>query len=219
MPSIVAKSHGKPIRPSHTIERVTITSRTRSARASGRDPPPAANCGHVFEACAADGTTWKSSGRRPSRSAKRGDQGADRQQALMAWSVALRSCMILTPYVSDVIIREWDGTSKSATSLNRSSHNCTGTCESRFLPTPAPAQFGPRLGRPRVDTLNDSRHANMKELRLSAADGEWRAAFAVDTKRRAILLVDGDKSGGRQKRFYRQLIAKADDGLTPILPG
>ena len=39
-------------------------------------------------------------------------------------------------------------------------------------------QFGPQLGRPRVDTLNDSRHANMKELRFSAADGEWRVAFA-----------------------------------------
>ena len=37
-------------------------------------------------------------------------------------------------------------------------------------------QFGPQLGRPRVDTLNGSRHANMKELRFSAADGEWRVA-------------------------------------------
>lgn len=25
-------------------------------------------------------------------------------------------------------------------------------------------QFGPRLGRPRVDTLNGPRHANMKEM-------------------------------------------------------
>ena len=33
-------------------------------------------------------------------------------------------------------------------------------------------QFGPTLGRPHVDTLNGSRHANMKELRFSAADGE-----------------------------------------------
>src|SRR5690242_11617021 len=74
-------------------------------------------------------------------------------------------------------------------------------------------QFGPQLGRPRVDTLNDSRHANMKELRFSAADGEWRVAFAFDTKRKAILLVAGDKSGGSQKRFYKQLIAKADDRL------
>jgi hypothetical protein len=72
-------------------------------------------------------------------------------------------------------------------------------------------QFGPRLGRPRVDTLNGSRHANMKELRFGAADGEWRVAFAFDPKRRAILLVAGDKSGGSGKRFYRELIRKADE--------
>ena len=41
-------------------------------------------------------------------------------------------------------------------------------------------QFGPLLGRPRVDTLNESRHANMKELRFDAADGVWRFAFAFD---------------------------------------
>lgn len=72
-------------------------------------------------------------------------------------------------------------------------------------------QFGPQLGRPLVDTLKGSRHSNMKELRFSAADGEWRAAFAFDTKRKAILLVAGDKSGVSQKAFYRQLITKADD--------
>ena len=72
-------------------------------------------------------------------------------------------------------------------------------------------QFGPQLGRPRVDTLKGSRHANMKELRFSAADGEWRVAFAFDTKRKAILLVAGDKSGVGEKRFYRELIRKADD--------
>ena len=72
-------------------------------------------------------------------------------------------------------------------------------------------EFGPQLGRPRVDTLNGSRHANMKELRFSAADGEWRVAFAFDTKRKAVLIVAGDKSGGSEKRFYRELIRKADE--------
>ena len=72
-------------------------------------------------------------------------------------------------------------------------------------------RFGPRLGRPRVDTLNDSRHRNMKELRFHAADGQWRVAFAFDTKRKAVLLVAGDKSGDSEKRFYRRLIRKADD--------
>ena len=72
-------------------------------------------------------------------------------------------------------------------------------------------QLGPQLGRPQVDTLKGSRHANMKEARFSAADGEWRLAFAFDPKRRAILLVAGNKSGGSAKRFYRALIRKADE--------
>jgi hypothetical protein len=71
-------------------------------------------------------------------------------------------------------------------------------------------EYGPQLGRPRVDTLNVSRHANMKELRFNAADGVWRVAFAFDTRRHAILLVAGDKSGGSEKRFYNELIRKAD---------
>jgi len=71
-------------------------------------------------------------------------------------------------------------------------------------------QFGPQLGRPRADTLNGSRHANMKELRFDAADGVWRFAFAFDPKRRAIILCGGDKSGVSEKRFYRQMIDRAD---------
>ena len=78
-------------------------------------------------------------------------------------------------------------------------------------------QFGPHLGRPRVDTLNASKHANMKELRFDAADGAWRFAFAFDPKRRAVVLVGGDKSGGGEKRFYRQLIAKADERFSKHL--
>jgi len=50
----------------------------------------------------------------------------------------------------------------------------------------------------------------MKELRFEAVGGAWRTAFAFDPRRRAILLVAGDKSGGSQKRFYRELIAQAD---------
>ncbi len=72
------------------------------------------------------------------------------------------------------------------------------------------ADYGPQLGRPHADTLKGSKHANMKELRFEASDGEWRAAFAFDPERKAILLVAGDKSGGSEKRFYKQLIAKAD---------
>jgi hypothetical protein len=50
----------------------------------------------------------------------------------------------------------------------------------------------------------------MKELRFDAADGVWRVAYAFDPSRQAILLMSGDKSGESSKRFYRQLIARAD---------
>lgn len=43
---------------------------------------------------------------------------------------------------------------------------------------------------------------------LRTENGVWPLHF--DPRRRAILLAAGDKSGGSQKRFYRQLIAKAD---------
>jgi hypothetical protein len=72
-------------------------------------------------------------------------------------------------------------------------------------------EFGPHLGRPQVDTLKDSKHANMKELRFNCEDGKWRIAFAFDPKRQAVLLVAGDKAGANQKRFYEQLIKVADE--------
>ncbi|MAW79376.1 MAG: addiction module toxin RelE [Parvularcula sp.] len=71
--------------------------------------------------------------------------------------------------------------------------------------------FGPAAGRPRVDTLKGSKHANMKELRFDADDGVWRAAFAFDPKREAIILVAADKSGGNEKKFYKRLIKTADE--------
>ena len=77
--------------------------------------------------------------------------------------------------------------------------------------------FGPQLGRPRVDTLNGSRHANMKELRFDAAGGAWRVAFAFDPRRRAVLLAAGKKSGGGERRFYRGLIRKADERFSAHL--
>jgi hypothetical protein len=72
------------------------------------------------------------------------------------------------------------------------------------------AEFGPNLGRPTVDTLNGSRHANMKELRFSWHRQVWRVAFAFDPSRQAVLLVGGDKSSSVQRRFYQTLIKVAD---------
>ena len=72
-------------------------------------------------------------------------------------------------------------------------------------------QFGPQLRRPHCDTLNGSKHANMKELRFTLPDGEWRIAFAFDPLRQAILLVGGSKSGTSERQFYRDLIRLADE--------
>ena len=72
-------------------------------------------------------------------------------------------------------------------------------------------EFGPELKRPHADTLNGSRHANMKELRFKADNGVWRVAYAFDPTRQAILLVAGDKSGTSEKRFYKMLVKKADE--------
>jgi hypothetical protein len=63
------------------------------------------------------------------------------------------------------------------------------------------AQFGPQLGRPRVDTLKGSRYANMKELRFAAADGVWRVAFAFDPKRYAVLRSRETSPAAERKHF------------------
>ena len=70
--------------------------------------------------------------------------------------------------------------------------------------------IGPTLGRPHADTLKGSRHRNMKELRFSVGDGEWRIAYAFDPRRQGILLVGATKSGVASDRFYRRLITTAD---------
>jgi hypothetical protein len=69
------------------------------------------------------------------------------------------------------------------------------------------------LGPTQVYSLKGSRHGNMKELRFSVGDGEWRIAFAFDPRRHGILLVGASKSGVTSDRFYRRLIATADSRL------
>jgi hypothetical protein len=71
--------------------------------------------------------------------------------------------------------------------------------------------LGPQLGRPHADTLNGSKHANLKELRADTASHVLRIAFAFDPKRIGVLLVAGDKLGVNQRQFYKRLIAKADE--------
>ena len=66
---------------------------------------------------------------------------------------------------------------------------------------------GPGLGRPYVDAIKTSRHANMKELRPPI--GHLRVLFAFDPRRTAILLIGGDKRH-RWSEWYRTIIPIAD---------
>lgn len=67
-------------------------------------------------------------------------------------------------------------------------------------------ELGPTAGRPLVDSVHGSRYSNMKELRVGKT---IRVFFAFDPHQVAILLIGGDKAG-KTKRFYRQMIRKAD---------
>jgi hypothetical protein len=67
-------------------------------------------------------------------------------------------------------------------------------------------ELGPSAGRPLVDSVEGSRHSNMKELRVTQT---MRIFFAFDPKRVAILLIGGDKAG-KTKRFYKRMIPIAD---------
>jgi hypothetical protein len=70
-------------------------------------------------------------------------------------------------------------------------------------------QAGPMLGRPHVDTLKGSRHANMKELRIQHEGRPYRVLFAFDPRRMAYLLIGGDKTGNN--RWYDEMIPVADE--------
>jgi len=70
-------------------------------------------------------------------------------------------------------------------------------------------EIGPYLGRPYVDSVKQSRHKNMKELRVQNKMRVFRIFFIFDADRKAILLIGGDKRG--EKRFNEKMIPLADD--------
>jgi hypothetical protein len=72
-------------------------------------------------------------------------------------------------------------------------------------------EYGPHLPRPHADTLKGSKLKNLKELRSQTENNVFRVAFVFDKKRKAILLIGGDKKGKDEKRFYQNLIKQAED--------
>lgn len=102
-------------------------------------------------------------------------------------------------------VRLWEDVESWVLGLDDETYNLVAAAITRL-------EFeGPTLGRPTADRIKGSRHHNMKELRPgSAGRSEIRILFAFDPKRRAILLVAGDKAG-RWRQWYDQNIPIADD--------
>ena len=69
---------------------------------------------------------------------------------------------------------------------------------------------GPALTRPYADTVDDSRHPNMRELRVQSQGRPLRILYAFDPRRTAILLIGGDKTGLTDEQFYGTQIPIAD---------
>lgn len=67
---------------------------------------------------------------------------------------------------------------------------------------------GPALGRPQVDSLSkQSRHSNMKELRIRFHGDAYRVLFAFDPRQVGILLLGGRKS---DQKWYKKAVEAAD---------
>jgi hypothetical protein len=68
---------------------------------------------------------------------------------------------------------------------------------------------GPHLPFPYSSGVASSRHAHMRELRTQAGGRPLRTLYAFDSRRIAILLIAGDKTG--DDRWYDVFVPKADD--------
>jgi hypothetical protein len=72
-------------------------------------------------------------------------------------------------------------------------------------------EHGPNLGRPHADTLKGSKKlSNLKELRVKTDAHEFRIAYFFDHEWQGLVLVGGDKKGKNQRKFYQDLIRKAE---------
>jgi hypothetical protein len=69
-------------------------------------------------------------------------------------------------------------------------------------------EFGPGLHRPHADGIAESKHSNMRELRIQHAGNPYRVLYAFDPRRTAILLLGGDKTG--DDHWYDKYVPIAD---------
>lgn len=67
---------------------------------------------------------------------------------------------------------------------------------------------GVSLARPYSDTLRHSSLSNLKELRIQHAGRPYRVLYVFDPRRKAILLIGGDKTG--DDHWYIRMVPIAE---------
>jgi hypothetical protein len=70
-------------------------------------------------------------------------------------------------------------------------------------------ELGSQLPFPHSSGVEGSRHSHMRELRIQSHGDPLRVFYAFDPTRSAVLLIGGNKTG-KDKRFYKTMIPKAD---------
>ena len=68
---------------------------------------------------------------------------------------------------------------------------------------------GPQLPFPYSSGVEGSKFSHMRELRIQSHGDPIRVFYAFDPRRVAVLLIGGIKTG-KEKRFYKRLVPKAD---------
>ncbi len=69
---------------------------------------------------------------------------------------------------------------------------------------------GVTLGHPQSSALENTKYA-LRELRITSKRREIRVAYAFDPERNAVLLIGDFKAGKNNKRFYKEVIAAAEN--------
>lgn len=67
---------------------------------------------------------------------------------------------------------------------------------------------GPHLGFPYSSGIGESKHSDLRELRVQHGGHPYRVLYAFDPRRVAILLIGGDKTGN--DRWYEEYVPIAN---------
>lgn len=69
-------------------------------------------------------------------------------------------------------------------------------------------EIGPTLRMPHSSGVEMSRHTHMRELRIQHEGRPYRVLYVFDSRRAAMLLIGGDKTGNN--RWYEEYVPLAD---------